>query len=261
MISRLTFLAIAIFWATMNVLLWRMEYGQQGGDIPIPLDLVWRKILSAPDPSSLSVYDHGERTGYCEVSTSVQQAMAKLDADRPPPEGLVSDAGYQLHVNGNLSFGDFTNRLKFDGRILFNRRRDWQEFHLRLILHETTTEIHCYATNRTMNFSLSGPDAVIKRQLSFDDLQNPQALIHALGGDLDSTWLAFMELPTFAPANSSSFHFTARRSRMKLGREPVSVYRVETSVLGQSIVLDVSTIGEIMRVELPNGLTATIDPT
>ncbi len=261
MISRLTFLGITIFWVTMNVLLWRAEYGQQGGDIPIPLDLVWRKILSAPDPSSLSVYDHGERTGYCEVSTSVQQAMAKLDADRPPPEGLVMDAGYQLHVNGNLSFGDFTNRLKFDGRILFDRRRDWQEFHLRLILHEVTTEVHCYATNRTVDFTITSPEASIKRRLGFDDVQNPQALIHSLGGDLDSTWLAFMELPTLAPPNASSFRFTARRSRIKLGREPVSVYRVETTVLGQAIVLDVSTIGEIMRVELPNGLTATIDPT
>jgi hypothetical protein len=70
-----------------------------------------------------------------------------------------------------------------------------------------------------------------------------------------------MELPAFAAPNASSFHFTARRSRIKLGREPVSVYRVETTLLGQPIVLDVSTIGEIMRVELPNGLTATIDPT
>jgi hypothetical protein len=261
MLSRLTFLAIAIFWVTMNVLLWRMEYGQQGGDIPIPLDLVWRKILSAPDPSSLSVYDHGERTGYCEISTSVQQAMAKLDADRPPPEGLVTEAGYSLHVNGNLSFGDFTNRLKFDGRILFDRHRDWQEFHIRLILHENTTEIHCYATNQTINLTLTNPETVIKRQLRFEDLQNPQSLIRALGGDIDSTWLAFMELPTFATPNAASFHFTARRSRIKLGHEPVSVYRVETTLLGQSIVLDVSTIGEIMRVELPNGLTATIDPT
>jgi hypothetical protein len=261
MLPRLTFLAITAFWLTMNVLLWRAEYGQHGGEIPIPLDLVWRKILSAPDPSSLSVYEKGERTGYCEISTSVQQEMAKLDADKPPPEGLVANAGYQLHANGNMSFGDFTNRLKFDGRVQFNPDRTWRELHLRLTLHDTTAEIHCIATNQTVDLTLSSADAVIRRQLHFSDLQDPQALIHALGGDTDAPWLSFIELPSFATGNTPMLNLTAHRTRIKLGREPVSVYRVESSILGESIIIDVSTIGEIMRVQLPNGLIARIDPT
>ena len=70
---RLTFLAIILFWGTMNVLLWRTEYGSLGGDTPVPFALVWRKILTAPDASSLSVYQNRERMGYCEFSTSVGQ--------------------------------------------------------------------------------------------------------------------------------------------------------------------------------------------
>ena len=53
--------------------------------------------------------------GYCEFSTGVGQQMAALDEDRPPPEGLVARAGYQIHLAGNVALGDFTNRLKFDG--------------------------------------------------------------------------------------------------------------------------------------------------
>jgi hypothetical protein len=262
MLSRLTFLAILIFWVTMNYLLWQSQYGQHGGEISIPLELVWRKILSAPDPSSLSVYLHGERTGYCEINTSVQQEMAKLDADKLPPEGLAIKAGYQLHINGNLSFGDFTNRVKFDGRILFNNRREWQEFHLRAVLHGSTTEIHCFATNQTVDVSFAAPDALIRREFHFADLENPQSLLRALGGDsdIDSAWFGLFELPNLASAPSEPLQLTAKRARIRLGREPVSVYMIETTILGQAMELDVSTIGEILRVKLPNGFLATIDP-
>ena len=69
MCARLTFLGITAFWVTMNVLLWRVEFGARGGDTPVPAHLVWHKILTAPDASSLSVYQKGERMGYCEFST------------------------------------------------------------------------------------------------------------------------------------------------------------------------------------------------
>ena len=104
----------------MNVLLWRAEYGARGHGVPVPVDLVWRKILTAPDASSLTVYQGAKKTGFCEFSTSVEQAMAALDEDQLPPEGLVKQAGYQIRFDGNVSLGDFTNRLTFDGRIQFS---------------------------------------------------------------------------------------------------------------------------------------------
>ena len=131
MTTRLTFLGIATFWLTMNILLWRMEYGVLGGDTPVPTSLVWRKILTAPDSSSLSVYQNKDRTGYCELSTSVGQQMATLDENKPPPDGISLRNGYQLHFAVNISLGDFTNRLKFDGHVQFSPRREWQEISLK----------------------------------------------------------------------------------------------------------------------------------
>ena len=115
MITRGAFILVAAFWVAMNVLLWRAEYGSHNGGIPVPLDLVCRKILTAPDTSSLNVYQDGQKMGFCEFSTSVEQEMAELDEDNPPPEGLVARAGYQVRLNGNVAFGEFTNRVKFDG--------------------------------------------------------------------------------------------------------------------------------------------------
>src|ERR1700728_11060 len=103
--ARLIFIGITVFWLTMNALLWRTEFGARGGDIPVPLQLVWRKILTAPDSSSLSVYQNKERTGYCEFTTSVGQQMAALDEDKPPPESFITHTGYQIHVAGNVAFG------------------------------------------------------------------------------------------------------------------------------------------------------------
>ena len=96
----------------------------------MPAGVVWRKIITAPDASSLSVYQNGDRMGYCEFSTSIGQEMATVDGDNPPPEGLVKRAGYQIHLAGNVALGDFTNRVKFDGRVQFRYVREWREFTL-----------------------------------------------------------------------------------------------------------------------------------
>ena len=153
--ARLTFLAIAAFWLTMNVLLWRAEYGSHSGGTPVPVELVWRKILPAPDASSLSVYQNGDRTGYCELSTSVGQEMAAADADRPPPAGLVRQAGYQIHLAGNIALGDFTNRVKFDGRLNFSPAREWREIELKISSHQVVVEIHSLATNQTVHLKIN----------------------------------------------------------------------------------------------------------
>jgi hypothetical protein len=261
MIARLIFLGIAAFWVTMNVLLWRAEYGAHGGQMPVPMDLVWRRILTAPDASSLSVYQNGDRTGFCEFSTSVEQEMAKLDADRPPPEGIVARAGYQIHCSGNLSLGDFTNRVKFDGRVEFSPRRDWREINLKISLHGLAVEIHSVATNQTVRLIITSDGAVVERNFGFADLQNPNALIRAVTGN-SAGWLDGFELPVPPSASAAlaqGIHWQARRDRVRIGAEPVPAYRLETRVLDYPVVIYVSTLGEILRVELPNDLTATID--
>jgi hypothetical protein len=263
MISRGAFLLIAAFWIVMNVLLWRAEYGPRDGGSPVPLDLVCRKILTAPDPSTMSVYQNGQRMGFCEFSTSVEQEMAQLDEDKPPPEGLVARAGYQIRLNGNVAFGEFTNRVRFDGRVKFSPRREWRELNLKISTHVATVEIHSLATNQTVSVSFTNEDGSSFLQVfTFAELQNPNALLRALNQDFGGGLLGGLDLP-FAPPGAATpaqnISWEARRVRLTVGREPVSAYRLETQVLGQPVVIYVSTLGEILRADLPGGVTATLD--
>jgi hypothetical protein len=258
--ARLTFLAIAAFWVTMNVLLWRSEYGEQAGRMPVPAEVVWRKIITAPDASSLSVYQHGDRMGYCEFSTSIGQEMATVDGDNPPPDGLVKRAGYQIHLAGNVAVGDFTNRVKFDGRVRFNNLRAWRELTLKISSRAMTVEIHSLATNQTAQVRLAMEGAVMERNLAFADLQNPSALMRAFVGDFADTILEVFNLPDVtAVAGAQKMEWSSNRTRVKIGTQEVPVYRLETTVLGRTITVDVSTLGEILRVQLPGNLTAQID--
>ena len=260
MTARLTFIAITAFWITMNVLLWRSEFGARGGETSVPIQLVWRKILTAPDASSLSVYQNGDRTGYCEFSTSVGAQMATLDEDRPPPEGFATRTGYQIHLAGNVALGDFTNRLKFDGKIQFTPTRRWEELTLKIATHLATVEIHSLATNQIAHVRIISDSGVLERDLTFDELANPTAVVRVFAGNFADALLGVVDLPQFAPdAASQKIVWDARRTRVKIGAEAVPVYRLETTALGYTLTVDVSTLGEILRVQLPNNVVARID--
>lgn len=262
MISRGAWVLIAAFWAAMNVLLWRAEYGSRDRGTPVPLDLVCRKILTAPDASSLSVYQGGQRIGFCEFATSVQQEMAELNEDSPPPAGLVARAGYQIRLTGNVAAGAFTNRVKFDGRVKFSPRRKWRELNLKITTHFATVEIHALAANQTVSVQIASDGVTNSHAFTLADLENPRSVLRAFGGDAGGGFWSGLDLPVLPSATADlarDISWDARRVRFTMSREQMSAYRLETSVLGQPIVIYANTLGEILRVELPGGVTATLD--
>jgi len=261
MSARLIFLGITVFWVTMNALLWRAEFGARGGDTPVPAQLVWRKILTAPDASSLSVYEKGDRMGYCEFSTGVGQQMAAFEEGKAPPGGFTDRPGYLLRVAGNVALGDFTNRLKFDGRLQLDRLRQWEELHLKVTCRLAVIEIHAQASNQTARVSLSSDGVpLLNREVAFTDLQNPGALLQALAGTGTGDFGGALVLAGLLPDPAAQrIEWDARRTRVKIGNEAVPVYRLETSVLGHSLTVDVSTLGEILSIQLPGEINARID--
>jgi len=260
-IPRIAFFFIAAFWLTMNILLWRSEYGAHGGKIPVPLDLVWRKILTAPDISSLTIYQDRRQSGFCEFSTSVEQEMAKLDENSLPPEGLAARAGYQIRLNGGTGLGDITNRVRFDDRLQFSSLRDWRELNLKISSRDVTVEIHSLATNQTVALEITADGSTELHVFSFADLQNPGKLLKTIAGNSGGGFLGGIEMPGLQQAAplAQNLRWQATRERLMFGREPVSVYRLETQLLQNKIVIYVSALGEIMRVELPGNITAVIE--
>jgi hypothetical protein len=260
--ARALFFFVAAFWITMNVLLWRVEFGSRGSGVSVPVDLVWRKILTAPDTSSMNIFQDGERSGFCEFSTSVEMEMATLDENSPPPEGVVARAGYSIHLTGNTSLGDFTNRLRFDARLQFSTKRQWRELNLKISSRSVGLEIHSLATNQTIHLKITGDGGTTERDLAFDDLRDPNALLRAFAGNFGGGFFGMLELPALPVASAEvaqNIHWEAHRARLKIGREPVSAYRLETRVLDRPVVIYVSTLGEILRVELPGGIAASLD--
>ncbi len=101
-----------------------------------------------------------------------------------------------------------------------------------------------------------------ERVLSFADLQNPNALLRTLGGGFGGGLADELDLPVIpsSPATvAGTVKWEAHRDRMIIGHEPVTAYRLETRVLDHPIVFYVSSLGEILRVELPDGVTAVLD--
>jgi len=261
MSARLIFVGVTVFWVTMNVLLWRAEFGARGGDTPVPAQLVWRKILTAPDASSLSVYQKGDRMGYCEFSTGVGQQMAAFEEGKPPSEGFMDRPGYLLRVAGNVSLGDFTNRLKFDGHLQLDRLRQWEELSLRITCRLTVIEIHSLASNQTAHVRMSSEGmSLLEREVTFTDLQSPGALLQVLAGTAVGDFGGALELAGVLPDPAAQrIAWDARRTRVKIGNEAVPVYRLEASLLGHPLIVDVSTLGEILRIQLPGEISARID--
>src|SRR5690348_3202016 len=92
MFSRLALLLVTLFWVTMTVLLWRSEFGGRNHlGSTVPLSLVWQKILTAPDSSSLVISHHGEKIGFCRWAAVPGQSVTGARANLPDasPEGMV----------------------------------------------------------------------------------------------------------------------------------------------------------------------------
>lgn len=265
MLTRLMLLVLAGICVTMNVLVYRAEYSSKDNELPVPTSLVWRKIMTAPEASSLNVFQAGKRTGFCEFSTGVGQEMAQMDENRPPPEGFIAHNGYQIRINGNASLGDFTNRIKFDGRLLFTPARVWHSMNLRILMRSSTIEIDSIATNQTVHIAVTTDGEIFDRTLTYAELGDPNKLLRSVMGDLGGSFggfLASMELPALSATQAGlagGIQWEACRTRIMFGHEPVPVYRLETRILDHPVVIIVSTLGEIMRVDLPDDLVATLD--
>jgi len=116
------------------------------------------------------------------------------------------------------------------------------------------------ATNEVVHVKIMGEAMALERDVTFADLKNPDALVRTFAGNFADVLLGAVTLPDLAPpTGEQAVTWDARRTRVKIGTEAVPVYRLETSALGRSFVVDVSTLGEILRVELPGGISARID--
>ncbi len=261
MTARLAFPLIALFWATMNVLLWRAEFG--GGKEPgsrVSPEMVWEKILNAPDDSKLEISRNGKKIGYCRWIPNVSEELTRGKAPRDDLEleGMVKRvSGYAIDLEGNVLVGDPGTRMRFATRLRFSTDHAWQELSIRVAHRPVFWEIHTAAAGETLSLRYEDGEGKWSRMFRFDELRDPRALLEEFGSPGASALFGFATgMADGDPLRNmtTGLNWEARSDTLKIGHSSARVYRLQARLLDRyQIVITVSRIGEILRVELPNG--------
>lgn len=267
MLPRLVLLVITAFWVTMNVLLVRSEFGPRAHvGSAVPVEVVLQKILTAPDNSALEIQHRGKKIGYCRWAPNIGEEIAtgKAATEEAPPEGMVKRlTGYTIDLDGNMDIAGFGNRPRFSLSLKFSTNHVWQELQLRLNLKPQIWDIYSSAASEKLTVRINDDEGVYERAFRFADLQNPQLLLREFGGPLAAGMLGGLGVSsgqTNAPQLSVGLQWEARNDWLKIGHSQVRVYCLQTRVLERyEVVVYVSKVGEILRVELPNGLVLAND--
>lgn len=262
---RIYFLIVTAFFVTMNVLLWRSEFGARGHfGTPVPPDLVWEKVLTSPDNSILEIRHHGVKIGTAHWVANIGEVLAAGKImDDMPPEGMVkTPTGYTIDFDGSLSL-DNLSRVRFYCTLKLDTNQNWQTLSVKLTLKPFSWEIRASAPAQNIQILINDDEMQKEHTFTFADLQNPEKLARELGGPMLPAALTALGLPmpSAKPSGVSiGLKWEARHDRIKIANNLVRVYRLEARLFDRyKAILFVSPVGEILRVELPDETVVTND--
>jgi hypothetical protein len=261
MFKRAWFLAITLFWGTMNVLLWRseMSLGEDAGT-PLPVAAVWERMLTAPDESSMDVYHRGKKLGYIRWMPKVIEEAADVwpeDQDPNAPEGRVKRIlGYELLLDGNLALDQGPQRLRFTWQAELDPRQVWRSMHFRLNQRPLAFDVLAEAATETVTVRVGDDPPVFQQTFGLDELSQPQALLGMVALPLPLGPLANL-LPAAGKLDprqvSLGLDWRASSDTLRIGTVRTRVYRLKARVLDKYEVTAVlSRVGEVLRLELPD---------
>lgn len=263
MLRKAPFILITLFWVTMNALLWRAEFAGKGepGSAISP-SLVWQKILTSPDDSGLAVQYGKERVGYLRWAPNIgeETATGKTANENTEIEGRVKKlTGFTVHSDGNFIMPETTGRFRFEFDSKFSTSGDWEEWKFKGIQKPNAWSIAMNRKAETVDLGLGDGPAAVKQLFKFADFRNPQKLANDLG-----LIGMFPMLGEFLPAGAGTnnmalsvkLDWEARQDWLQMGHSRVRIYRLEARLLDKyRMVVLVSRVGEILRVDLPGEVT------
>ena len=253
---RLFIAFVIVFFITMNVLLFRSEFGSGRHGSPVPVATVWEKILNCPDSPFLEIRYKNTKVGRAHWSASIVEGpvVDGEDADEMP-EGMVrTSTGYTLEFDGSFNFDEVT-RMRFNSILRLDTNNAWQQLSLNLTVKPESWKFVATVTNQTLRFISDGDEGAKEQVFTFAELRNPEKMARALGGPLLPVTLGAMGLSlsqTGTNQMATNLRWHARQSSLVVGRSSIRAYRLEARLLERArLVLFVSPVGEILRMELP----------
>ena len=264
-----------LFWLGMNFLLWRSEYGGGSQGNPLPVKTVISKILETPDPSELEIYYQNESIGGCRwVVTQVgegdvpDEITAEDDVDIEAAEmaGLIRNIEhFAIQIDGHLQWKDESRRIRFMLHLDLSPSREWIAFDAKVGFPGAWFQIESRRINRLIRVQFDQGDTTLDMELSFDQLENPEALIaHWTAGNPMIAGLIAPLVSQIATLRSSLVSGDAGASSLgsdwkafsdwiSVAHSRMRIYRLESQGTGrQSITLTTNKAGEILTVTLPH---------
>ncbi|NLH71553.1 MAG: hypothetical protein GX456_00705 [Verrucomicrobia bacterium] len=254
----------------MNILLWRAEMSGQRGKSgsPVPPDLVWTRILTAPDDSSLEVYHRGRRLGHCRWWATITEPknQNEQNPDIESIEGRVERiTGYTLDLEGNILINTNQPRLRFTWHSEFGSNKAWRNMSLRLYARPLTIDVKADAAAQIITVARRDDESAWERTFTFSDLSKPDKLLGGLG--LPFGGLLLSGLPAMPSGDLKSIakldlglNWEAQNDWLEAGNARVRVYRLQARLFDKyHAVVHVSRVGEILRLELPGDVVLVND--
>jgi len=250
----------ATFWVVMSVLLWRSEFGSRRQVASaVPVAVVWKKILTAPDHSTLEIRRGTNVIGSCMWKPDVGQEAAtgaRTFEEDEFIDGFVPRLDfYTLDLDGTMTLPDFPTRLRFSSHARLSTNLVWEHFEGSVTIRPDVYKLIANLTEETVRVQVDAGGDQFDRKFRFAEFQNPQRLLQELGGPMMPAMAGALGVPLSTNQLSAAglgLQWTARNDSLLVGHNRVRAYRLQTKFLDRwKVTVFVSPVGEILRAEFP----------
>lgn len=281
--QRVILVILFTFWAFMTYRLWQVEYAGQNLGAAVDIQMVWEKILNAQDEAKLQIVDErgNHLLGALEWTPTVQRETE--DDERVNIVGMVENVReYTLDISrGRLYAVRPQEDVLFDFNLNLSPfpSQEWTSIQIKLersfndVRYKFSADAQ--STNDFVTFRINLEQGEQMVTVPLEDLSKPEKLVGA--------GLKLAGVPALAASGASlmvknflnSKELSNRPLNFKLDlprqahidllpgvRSRIKVYRIDLPIVEDMLVkIYVNTLGEILRVEIPDVLIDTISKT
>jgi len=254
--KKFSFWFILIFWVSVNLLLWRLEFGNTffASEVISPDQFLF-KVLTSPDYSMMVIKHHGTNVGEFNWMCDIVDAQNNLNRKLRDIEGRIDTiSSYSIRVELNLNHIEPLRNLKLGVDLNLSTNYVVNEFSAKLNLKPFSWRVSYNSAEgifKITDLSLEKPKEF---SISNNDINNPRKILETLGITPD---IAAIFLPADLGMKINSFkrklEYDCSLARIKIGNTYINGFKCQIKLSeNSSIRIYINKVGEIIKIELPN---------